>query len=250
MSAIRYRPDENGALTWIAASLIAAFAHALVIVLLLRSATPRTLPPEATPATAIDVIDWPTRPAVASAPGRTFVSPLQPSRSHALKSSRTAVPRIRTEPHALIPPESAAAASALSSPAPRETPALIALPALPGRPVSIDTPSALSALQVWEAAMREQLARYKRYPDEARSQHQEDTVSLRISVARNGQVLRVSVVNSHGYRLLDQEALQMVQLAEPLPPLPAALDGDRLNIVVPIEFFLLQAAPLSDASVR
>jgi len=93
--------------------------------------------------------------------------------------------------------------------------------------------------------MSESLLRYKRYPEDSRRRHEEDTVYLRFTVDRNGKVLRASIARSRGFRLLDQEALQMLQQAAPLPPLPAALSGDRLNIVVPVEFFLLQAAPLS-----
>lgn len=259
MTANDFSLDDSGALPWLAAVLISVFVHALLGLLLVRSSPARIVTSAAPPATAVELADWPAVPAAARAPPVVATPPdatptprLQRIRPTRLDTFRAVEPPVPASPPALRPADTAPATTAASQTSVAHTalPAASVLPALPGRPVSINTPSALSALQLWEAAMTEQLERYKRYPDDARTRHEEDTVSVRISVDRNGNVLRVSVVNSHGYALLDQEALRMVQQAAPLPPFPAELSGDRLNIVVPIEFFLLQANPLSGDSLQ
>ena len=258
MTANGFSLDDSAALPWLAAILISACAHAFLGLLLLRSTPARIVTPAArpaaTPVTDVELADWPILPVAAQPPSIPAMRPAETAAVRPLRGRATRMERFRAlaptppvTPAALTPPDITPLPTTTQRMGPTHgaMATAAALPPLPGRPVSINTPSALSALQLWEAAMKEQLERYKRYPDDARLRHEEDTVSVRISVDRNGNILRVAIVNSRGYTLLDQEALQMVQRAAPLPPFPAELIGDRLNIVVPIEFFLLRANPLS-----
>lgn len=248
---------EDAALPWIAAAMLSAVAHGLLGLLILRSAPARTV--TASPATATDVelTDWPVGAATASvspvsaAALRTSAPRLSRPATHALQTFRATRPAPAPTPLPSLtpqPPQPAQASSASVASTAKNAPAApLQLAPLPGRPVLVDTPAARNALQVWEAAMSEKLERFKRYPEDSRQRHEQDVVSLRITVGRSGQVLRVAVVHSRGFTLLDQEALQMVQQAAPLPPLPQELSGDRLNVIVPVEFFLMQGLPLSSA---
>lgn len=254
--------EAHAALTWVAAALLSALAHAVVVLLILRTPTARPEHPAPAAATDVELIDWLAGPSTAAVPAVSAVTAVSAVLAHkgpALRRSRRSLHALRTFHAARVvpdrsvapqvapspPPSQLLSTSALAKPAQTAPSAQAQLAPLPGRPIIVDTPAARNALQLWEAAMSEQLERVKRYPEDSRQRHEEDTVSLRITVNRSGQVLRVSIVHSRGFNLLDQEALQMVQRAAPLPPLPQELSGDRINVIVPVEFFLLQGLPLS-----
>ena len=81
------------------------------------------------------------------------------------------------------------------------------------------------------------LQHHKRYPRRAEARRQEGVVRLFIAVGRSGQVLEGRIDQGSGHRLLDQAALDMLERAAPLPPIPEDVPGERLEIVVPTHFF-------------
>ncbi len=68
------------------------------------------------------------------------------------------------------------------------------------------------------------------YPEEARLNNQQGGLLLIFTIEKNGDVSRVKVINSSGYRLLDEAAVNAIKEAAPFPPLPKRLHIDRLNI--------------------
>jgi periplasmic protein TonB len=247
--------EAHGALPWIAAAMLSALAHALLGALILHSTPARTVTAAPAAATDVQLTDWLPGPAATaasvSAAAARFPAPfLSHLAAHPLRAFRATrpIPTPTPVPPATPQPPQVPSSAPLANASHRAPAAQLEPVPLPGRPVMVDTTAARNALAIWEAAMSEKLERFKRYPEDSRQRHEEDVVSLRITVSRSGQVLRVTVVHSRGFMLLDQEALQMVQQAAPLPPLPDALSGDRLNVVVPVEFFLVQGIPLSGDS--
>jgi protein TonB len=89
----------------------------------------------------------------------------------------------------------------------------------------------MSLLQAW-------LEKHKEYPRAARQRRVEGTVLLYFVVDRGGQVRADRIEKTSGHRLLDDEAEAMIKRANPLPPIPDAMNRDRLEIVVPVQFFL------------
>ena len=63
-------------------------------------------------------------------------------------------------------------------------------------------------------------------------------VLLSFSVDRTGHVLEHRVVRSSGYPALDDEVMSMIERAQPLPPFPATMTEDKLDLTVPIRFSL------------
>lgn len=61
---------------------------------------------------------------------------------------------------------------------------------------------------------------------------------LRFVVDRLGNVLSYKIERSSGYNLLDHEIEKMIQRAAPLPAMPDELVQSRLELVVPISFYL------------
>lgn len=99
------------------------------------------------------------------------------------------------------------------------------------------TPS-LSPEQTWESQLLATMERNKRYPGLAQQRRQEDVVYVRFSVDRTGKVLQYEIERSRGYELLDREVVALLQRSSPLPPPPDEVEGERVEVVVPVEFFM------------
>ncbi len=97
-----------------------------------------------------------------------------------------------------------------------------------------NTPS--NAEQGWEARVIAALERKKRYPDAAQSAGQQDVIVVRIVLDRQGRVLSSEIRQSQGYALLDGEVAALVRRASPLPKPPDEVAGDRISLLVPVEF--------------
>lgn len=79
------------------------------------------------------------------------------------------------------------------------------------------------------------IARYRRYPADARRDHVEGTVEIRFVLDRAGAVRSAWIAASSGRTNLDAEALAAIHRAAPMPAIPSELP-DSLDITLPIEF--------------
>lgn len=82
------------------------------------------------------------------------------------------------------------------------------------------------------------LERNKIYPRAARERRQQGRARLRFVIDRKGNVLRHELLHSSGYRLLDGEVEALIRRVSPLPPLPADIRDDNLELTVAIDFNL------------
>lgn len=89
----------------------------------------------------------------------------------------------------------------------------------------------------WEGRVMARLERYRRYPSSARARRQEGTAQLRVSVARDGSLLHLSLQQSSGFALLDQAALDTFRHAAPLPTVPEDRPAP-VELSFPVEFFM------------
>lgn len=127
------------------------------------------------------------------------------------------------------PPPAAPAAAAITAPA-AATPVAVQGGGLPN----------------FAGSLMAHLARYKRYPAEARERRHEGVVTLRFRMDRAGRVLAARLEKGSGFVLLDEEAIALLQRAAPLPRIPDALTGDVLELVIPIQFSLRQSGRRGD----
>jgi protein TonB len=88
----------------------------------------------------------------------------------------------------------------------------------------------------WQKALRLQLERNKRYPSSARQQRQQGTSTVQFSIDRQGRVIAARLIASSGVRILDEEAVNVLSRASPLPPPPDDLGGAILELELPIQF--------------
>lgn len=87
----------------------------------------------------------------------------------------------------------------------------------------------------YEAVLLAHLRTFFFYPDSARERRLRGVVEVRVSLARDGQVLGAWVQTSSGEMMLDDAALELVRRAQPLPAIPRALP-DRMDVYLPLEY--------------
>ncbi len=131
---------------------------------------------------------------------------------------------------------------------PDETPAEIPLPAekppekaqdspppapVTAKPVKAAAPNVEAS---WLTNVVRQLQRQRRYPAAARSRKEEGTVVLSFSVDRAGHVLARTIAQSSGHAELDDEVMALVMRAEPLPPFPASMPQQTIDLTLPMRF--------------
>jgi len=84
----------------------------------------------------------------------------------------------------------------------------------------------LAMLQAW-------LEKHKEYPRRAQRRRQEGTALLYFVMDREGRVIEYHLQQSSGHDLLDREVAAMIERAQ-----PEEMDRARLELVVPVQFFL------------
>lgn len=82
------------------------------------------------------------------------------------------------------------------------------------------------------------LQKHKEYPRAAQRRRQQGTALLYFEMDRSGNVHRFEIRKSSGHVMLDREVVALLQRAAPLPPPPPEVRGARIELVVPVQFFL------------
>ena len=136
-------------------------------------------------------------------------------------------------PPVMHPPESSPAPVAKIAPPP-PTAVTAAPPASTVAPDAVDD----ALTQHYSGLLSAQIRRYQRYPLIAQRRGWEGTAEVLLKIAPDGRVVDITLGRSSGRDVLDQEALNMVRRAAPLPQAPEGLRGHRLNVTVPIVFRL------------
>lgn len=120
-----------------------------------------------------------------------------------------------------------AAAAQQTQPQPQQAPTTATVPT---------SPELAPAIASWQQAVVARLARFQRYPAQAKGAT--GVVNLSFSIDRQGHVLNSQIIKSSGSAVLDAEALSLLTRAAPLPPPPAAVPDSDLTFVLPIRFGL------------
>lgn len=157
-------------------------------------------------------------------------------------STATTTPRAQTThatPTASEPPEPAVAQTA-AEPAPRApTPAIAAarVEAAPTPPAADEAPDP-AQLERYGRSLSSLLARQQNYPRLAAMRGWEGEVQLRVTIARRGNIVATQIVRSSGFEVLDQNAVQLVAAAAPLPRPPEQLQNRDIQVIVPVHYKL------------
>jgi protein TonB len=167
-----------------------------------------------------------------------------------------AQPRIERAPqmrHSMLRPAGATAEIlATADAAPFSAPAAAVAPqpsdagqGTPAMPVADTRPAPHSeaeavpdnaALTGYSSALAAAVDRYKSYPRIALSRQWQGTVVLQLNIGTDGRIQDYRLARSSGHEALDQQALEMLRAAMPLPSAPARLAGMDLSIDIPVTF--------------
>ncbi len=109
-----------------------------------------------------------------------------------------------------------------------------ALPAAPTQGQA--TPQNSSALAAWRSQIVAVIERNKRYPETSARRGEQGVAQVFFSLDRQGRVIDSRVVRSSGASALDEEALALLRRAQPFPPVPPEILGDRVNLILPLRF--------------
>jgi protein TonB len=216
----------------IAAGLLTAALYALVALLAWWSLTHPQMRRETTEIIASVLPDAPTKRAV---------EPLPPFLAHLIKP--------RAEKPALP-------VFTIASGAPPQAPAPLAASAAKSSPLQGGTSgngpmgqaasgngtggngSGLSGCldPVWMRAVTDRVGQFFYYPPEALSARIFGVAMVHFVVRRNGQIDRLAIGKSSGNEGLDKAAIDIMQKAQPLPPIPDRMHTDRVDGTLPINF--------------
>jgi len=76
----------------------------------------------------------------------------------------------------------------------------------------------------------------KTYPLVARRGRMQGLVTLAVTVAADGEILKVRVLKTSGHKVLDEHALHTVRSTKMLPPRPAGLQWKQYTYKIPMRF--------------
>ena len=176
-----------------------------------------------------------------AAPAQVPAAIPQKARPDMARAEHRSVPRLpMTAGPANVP------APSVATPTPAEVspaPVALAAPQIAGaeaaRPAAAAlVPTQSEVLANYRQRLTELFDRAHEYPRVAAMRGWEGEVRLRLKVARKGNLLGVQLDRSSGFDVLDQDALALLEGHGNLPPLPEALEGNEIQVIVPINYKL------------
>jgi periplasmic protein TonB len=146
-------------------------------------------------------------------------------------------PPPRQEVKQETPPPQEPAAPAPATTAPSVVPEQTA--ALPAAPAQSTTIKNSQGMMRWKSLISAALERNKRYPQQSQARREQGIAQVFFSLDRQGRVIESRIVRSSGATALDEEALALLQRAQPFPPPPREdFAGEHVDLTVPIRFNL------------
>jgi len=162
------------------------------------------------------------KPAIKPASAKSLPTPENTDTSQQVDRSTEAPPVISTAPKTEVAPV------VVVPPPPPEPP----------KPVGPSQQDIDAARNQYGTELANALARYKQYPKIAQMRGYQGDVLVDVQMDSNGNVTSSKIHQSSGFESLDNQALEMVKKASPLPPPPALLRGRSFNVLVPVSFHL------------
>lgn len=105
-------------------------------------------------------------------------------------------------------------------------------------PARVDNSERDRLIVEFQRALQRHLIREMRYPLAARAKKEEGIVYVRVAMDRRGFVKSAKIQDASDFPLLNQEAIAVVQRAQPLPLPPDAVAGDPVDLIIPVTFSL------------
>lgn len=239
------REDGPGWRRWTASTVAAGLLHAGLLTAAI--VLPAPSPPVPPPAMMIDLALLPSPPS--PTPPAPEAKPPQPQRPKTAEITPPPLPHKLARPAPRKPPaarpapevhaEDIGPTPAAVDPPPAEPAVSSPVPTTPSTSALAPSPAPRSStIALWRSTLQQHLQSRKRYPRTAQSRRQEGVATIRFVLDREGNLMSINLEHSSGTEMLDEEALDLVRRALPLPPPPPEVSSERTEVVLPIEFHL------------
>jgi len=189
--------------------------------------SPAAQPDAAPPAPAVPQKTITPKPDIAKLD--TKATPIKPSPAPVNNDTTKQLEHVSETPQVISAAPTAEVAPAVVVPPP---------PPEPPKAVGPSQDDIDAARNQYGNALANALAKYQQYPKIAQARGYQGDVLVEVQLDSNGNVTSSKISKPSGYELLDNQALEMVKKASPLPPPPYALRGRSFNVLVPVSFHL------------
>ncbi|MEO3433299.1 TonB family protein [Inquilinus sp. CAU 1745] len=190
-------------------------------------------PPEEPPQEPVEeAVEEPAQPA------EEQIAALPPEPAQSLPAIDPPPPQVKPAPPPPEPVAPPVTPAPVASPPPQPAPAPAPVPAPAPAAVETGTPTNDGRRMDYAAALSAWLERYKEYPRRAQSRRYEGIATLRFTVDRQGNVLSYRIDESSGHAALDRAVEEMIERAQPLPPMPEEITTAQMEVVLPVAFRL------------
>ncbi len=85
-------------------------------------------------------------------------------------------------------------------------------------------------------SIRKQIEEVWLYPVKAMKKGISGKVLLRFTISKEGKLVDVQVLNTSGYKILDDAAIKAFKIASPYKPIPDTLNKNKLNIIATLSY--------------
>jgi len=216
---------------------ISVALHALALVALpgLRSSAPSQAEH---PVLSATIASRPAAAEIASAAPRQSEPSPRPKQQPKLQAVHAPAPNAQT-----VTPEPAPAAPAplpeqAASTAPASEPLATQASAVQAEAGTKTIADDGKMIRDYRNGLMDYARRLRRYPAQAMERGWEGRVEIRVTVRPDGVIESAIVKRPSGYRVLDDQALEMVKRAQTRTPIPAALRGREFTVDIPVVFEL------------
>lgn len=96
----------------------------------------------------------------------------------------------------------------------------------------------LDGVRQYRLSLAREARRFKRYPDQAREQGRDGIVVVVVTTVAGVPIPQVRLSQSSGSDLLDQAALELLEIAVQTATLPESLRGQQFGLTLPIHYRL------------
>jgi protein TonB len=228
-----FRIDRADTARWIACFVVVVAAHSMAALTLLPSTEASDFDAGA-PVVMLELPEAPAAPStppsdLAPGPPETESDPTPPPKEETKpieEEAEVALPI--PEPPKPEPPVEQREATAAPS---VEMPPSAAAPPTPG--AAVRTPATFIR---WQSALAAHLERFKRYPTAARAHGDQGIAKVAFTIDHEGHLLSSRIVQSSGSSVLDEETLDMLARAQPMPKPPGNAPDSALSFIVPVRF--------------
>lgn len=208
-----------------------AALHIAALAIIFRPEQSRTTVLHASPKTRLIVVEL-RPPPRASQPVRS--NPVRRVKKRVTQTSSLAVMRV-VPPKSPRPAPPSSPADRLVSAPPHDLPVPSAAAIVPDPPPPATQPAAIA--RTWSERVAAWIQGHKAYPEMARIRREQGAVCVRVTVARDGRAVAVTLTCSSGSALLDAAARNLFASRQ-LPPFPRSMPQEQVSVDLVLDYSL------------